>query len=300
MIYTLTFNPSLDYVMNMNDFRTGALNRTSATSLRVGGKGINVSLVLKNLDVQSKVMGFIAGFTGKEIEKQLREKDIETDFIELAEGDSRINVKLQSKDETEINAQGPVITPADIEKLYEKMEVITADDVLILAGSIPKGLSEDTYIDIMSYMEEKGCTVVVDASGEQLRDVLPYHPFLVKPNLYELSELFGIEITDRKEAMEYAIKVQEMGARNVLVSMGPEGAIFVADDGYVYDEKPPQGKIVNTVGAGDSMVAGFIAEYLESKSYEKALIMGLCAGSASAFSHDFATKTEIMKLFDEY
>jgi 1-phosphofructokinase len=266
----------------------------------VGGKGINVSLVLKNLDVQSKVMGFIAGFTGKEIEKQLREKDIETDFIELAEGDSRINVKLQSKDETEINAQGPVITPADIEKLYEKMEVITADDVLILAGSIPKGLSEDTYIDIMRYMEEKGCTVVVDASGEQLRDVLPYHPFLVKPNLYELSELFEKEITDRKDVMEYAIKVQEMGARNVLVSMGPEGAIFIADDGYVYDEKPPQGKIVNTVGAGDSMVAGFIAEYIESKSYEKALIMGLCAGSASAFSHDFATKTEIMKLLDEY
>lgn len=299
MIYTVTFNPSLDYIVTVDDFTCGIVNRTKGELIFPGGKGINVSMVLKNLGYESTALGFRAGFTGEALEKMLQEKGITTDFIPVTKGMTRINVKLRSGQETEINGQGPVIGTADIEKLYKKLDTLQEGDVLVLAGSIPDVMPDSIYMDIMKHLSDKKLKIVVDATKNLLVNVLPYHPFLVKPNNHELGEIFGVEIKDKQEAISYAKKLQELGAKNVLVSMAGAGAVFVAEDGNTFQAEAPSGKVRNSVGAGDSMVAGFLAGYLEKNSFAEAFRMGVCAGSASAFSEELATKVEVDALLEK-
>ncbi|MBQ8278978.1 MAG: 1-phosphofructokinase [Roseburia sp.] len=298
MIYTVTFNPSLDYIVTVENFTCGAVNRTTDEKIFPGGKGINVSMVLKNLGVENTAFGFLAGFTGEHVQQLLEEKGVATDFIRVSEGMSRINVKLRTDQETEINGQGPAITDADIEKLYEKLDRLGADDILVLAGSIPGTMPASMYMDIMQHLQGREIKIVVDATKDLLKNVLPYHPFLIKPNNHELGELVGVELTTKEEVICYAKKLQEQGAKNVLVSMAGDGAVLVAEDGSVYQAKAPKGVVKNSVGAGDSMVAGFIAGYLESESYEEAFKMGVCTGSASAFSEELATREEVLALLN--
>lgn len=293
MIYTVTFNPSLDYIVRVDDFQTGRVNRTTEEIIYAGGKGINVSIVLKNLGFDSTALGFLAGFTGKEIRRLMECQGICADFIEVEKGISRINLKLRSNEESEINGQGPEIQEGDIQKLYQKLEGLQNGDVLVLAGSIPSVMPESMYMDIMKYLSDRKLKIVVDATRDLLVNVLSYHPFLVKPNNHELGEIFGIELTDKKEVAVYAKKLQEKGARNVLVSMAGDGAVFVTEEGNVYESGAPKGKVVNSVGAGDSMVAGFLAGYMQSGDYRTAFKLGLCTGSASAFSEQLATKQEV-------
>ncbi|MQN02133.1 MAG: 1-phosphofructokinase [Lachnospiraceae bacterium] len=301
MIMTVTFNPSLDYIISVDDFKLGLVNRTSKELLLPGGKGLNVSMVLKNLGTDSTAVGFMAGFTGKAIRGLMSEKGIDTDFIEVEEGISRINVKIRDDkdEETGINGMGPAISKKNIEALYQKFDELKKDDYLVLAGSIPTVMPETMYRDIMKYLEGRGVHIIVDATRDLLKDVLPYHPFLVKPNNYELGEIFGVEINTVDEVVPYAKKMQEMGAENVLVSMAGEGALLVSADGDVISSKPPKGRLKNSVGAGDSMVAGFLNGYIGSGDYEKAFYMGLCTGSASAFSDYLATKDEVKALLEQ-
>lgn len=293
MIYTITFNPSLDYIVTVENFSQGIVNRTTKELIFPGGKGLNVSMVLSNLGYENTALGFIAGFVGEEIEKRLQMKGICCDFINVSDGISRINVKLRSDEETEVNGQGPRISDDDIHKLYEKLNVLKANDILVLAGSIPKGMLSTIYMDIMDYIKEKKVLVIVDATKELLRNVLKYRPFLIKPNNDELGELFDTKISQKEDVVIYAKKLQELGARNVLVSMAKDGAVLVTEDGIVMMAEAPQGKVRNSVGAGDSMVAGFIAGYIEKKDYREAFIMGVCTGSASAFSDELATKEQV-------
>ena len=293
MIYTVTFNPSLDYIVTVNDFMTGIVNRTSKEIIFPGGKGINVSMVLKNFGCENTALGFMAGFTGQEIIRLLEEKGISTNFIHVAEGTSRINVKLRAQKETEINGQGPAIASADIKKLYEKLDSLQDGDILVLAGSIPDTMPESMYMDIMEHLQNKKLNIVVDATKDLLMNVLAYHPFLIKPNNHELGEIFHKTITEKDDVVKYAKKLQEKGARNVLVSMAGDGAVLVTEDGQEFRSEAPKGKVVNSVGAGDSMVAGFMAGYMQTKDYADAFRMGLAAGSASAFSENLATKAEI-------
>ncbi len=288
MIYTLTVNPSLDYIVDVEHFCEGKVNRTFGEKIVAGGKGINVSIVLNNLGVRNRALGFAAGFTGHEIELRLREKGVDADFIRLEGGVSRINVKLRSDCESEINGMGPNIPFAAVEELYARLDSLCAGDILVLAGSIPSCLSESFYSDVMARLEDRGVLFVVDASGSLLKRALCHGPFLVKPNNHELGGIFGVAITSREEAVPYALRLREMGARNVLVSLAGEGAVLAAEDGKVYSLPAPRGTLVNSVGAGDSMVAGFIAGYEKSHSYEEALRMGICTGSASAFSGELA------------
>lgn len=299
MIYTVTFNPSLDYIVTVEKFTCGIVNRTKDEIIFPGGKGINVSMVLQNLEHESTALGFLAGFTGREIQRLLEEKGIQTDFIPVERGLSRINVKLRSEQESEINGQGPEISPRDIEKLYRKLDVLQDGDILVLAGSIPDVMPGSIYMDIMKYLQEKDLKIVVDATKDLLVNVLHYHPFLIKPNNHELGEIFGVTLKDKDEVITYAKRMQERGARNVLVSMAGEGAVLVAEDGTVFKAEAPKGKVVNSVGAGDSMVAGFLAGFLETGTYEKAFQMGLCAGSASAFSENLATRQEVESLLEQ-
>lgn len=299
MIYTVTFNPSLDYVVTVDQFRCGIVNRTKNEMILPGGKGINVSMVLQNLGHENTALGFVAGFTGVELQRLLKEKGITTDFISVNQGMTRINVKLRSREESEINGQGPAIATEDIAELYEKLDALADGDILVLAGSIPDVMPGSMYMDIMKYVQNKKLQIVVDATKDLLVNVLQYHPFLVKPNHHELGEIFGATLETMDEVIPYAKKMQEMGARNVLVSMAGEGAVLVAEDGSVWQAKAPKGTVVNSVGAGDSMVAGFLAGYLESGECEKAFYMGLCAGSASAFSEELATKEEVQALIRE-
>ena len=292
MIYTVTFNPSLDYIVDVPDFRLGLTNRTSAEQMFAGGKGINVSIVLKNLGLENTALGFIAGFTGEEIRRRLEEKGICSDFIRLKEGLSRINVKLRSIDGTEINGEGPEIGKQELAKLLGRLDQLEKGDTLILAGSIPVSMPESIYSDILEQLECRGIQCVVDATGELLLNVLKYHPFLIKPNNHELGEIFGVTLTERDQIKPYAKRLQEMGARNVLVSMAGKGAVLLAEDGSFYETSAPKGRLVNAVGAGDSMVAGFVAGYLEKKDYSHAFKMGVSAGSASAFSENLTTKAE--------
>lgn len=296
MIYTVTFNPSLDYIVSVEDFKTGIVNRTKAEKLFAGGKGINVSTVLKNLGYSNTALGFIAGFTGKEIQKLLLGKGVDTDFIEVSKGISRINVKLRSAEETEINGQGPEITEADIERLYQKLDSLKPEDILVLAGSIPDTMPPSVYRDIMKRLADKGLRIVVDATKDLLVNVLEFKPFLIKPNKHELGEIFGVELKDREEIVRYAGKLKKQGARNVLVSMAGEGAMLLSEEGKVYFSEAPKGKLINSVGAGDSMVAGFLAGFLEKEDYKEAFQMGVCTGSASAFSEELATKAEVLQL----
>ena len=270
MIYTVTFNPSLDYIVSVDNFTLGRVNRTRKEIIYPGGKGINVSMVLQNLGYQSCALGFMAGFTGREIARLLEVNGVESDFIHVDEGLSRINVKLRSNEESEINGQGPAIKKRDIALLYEKLDRIQDGDILVLAGSIPEVMPDDIYMDIMRYLQTKDVRIVVDATKDLLVNVLPYHPFLIKPNNHELGEIFGVELKTTEEIVTYAKKLQEKGARNVLISMAGDGAILLTEDGQIFQSLPPKGKVLNSVGAGDSMVAGFLAGYLENQDYEYA------------------------------
>ncbi len=298
MIYTVTFNPSLDYIVSVNDFRLGLTNRTDSEQIFPGGKGINVSTILTNLGIESTALGFVAGFTGEEIVRGVEERGICSDFIQIGSGISRINMKLKNIDGTEINGMGPKISPEKVEELMKKLDVLGEGDVLVLAGSIPASMPDDMYSRILERMDGKGVVSVVDATGDLLLNVLKYRPFLIKPNNHELGELFGVRLTRRKEVAPYARKLQERGARNVLVSMAGEGAVLVAEDGSIHEAPAPEGVLVNAVGAGDSMVAGFTAGWLEKQDYRHAFYMGVAAGSASAFSEYLATKEEIMALYE--
>lgn len=297
MIYTITFNPALDYIMVVPSCRSGEVNRTESEKIMAGGKGINVSIVLKNMGVENTALGFISGFTGGAIENILADMNCKTDFIKLDNGFSRINVKIKSDTETEINGQGPDISDGAVKKLYEKLDSLNDGDTLVLAGSIPSSLSDSIYCEIMDYLKDKKLNIVVDATKDLLVNVLKYKPFLVKPNNHEIGEIFGVELKTRSEVVPYAKKMQEMGAKNVLVSMAGEGAVFVGENGEVYESEAPKGKLVNSTGAGDSMVAGFLAGYMEKQDFMYALKMGLAAGSASAFSENLATKEEILNVF---
>lgn len=296
MIYTITFNPSLDYIVSVENFATGKVNRATDERILPGGKGINVSQVLTNLGVENIALGFVAGFTGAQLEHLLNEKGIRQEFIQLENGMTRINVKLRS--ETEINGQGPLVSRKDAAKLLEKIKTCLSTDTLVLAGSIPKGISQDVYTDILAICNEKGIRTVVDTSGTLLWNALEYRPFLIKPNHHELGEVFGQELSTREEIILCARKLQEKGARNVLVSRGGEGAVLLAEDGHVYESEAPKGEVINTVGAGDSMVAGFLAGYIAQESYTEALKLGICAGSASAFSEELATRDAVEFLLD--
>ena len=298
MIYTVTFNPSLDYIVSVDDFKLGLTNRTSSELILPGGKGTNVSTVLKNLGLESTALGFVAGFTGNEIVKRLNDMGIKSDFIYIENGISRINLKLKSIDGTEINGAGPDISEEKVNELMDKLNQLKEGDVLVLAGSIPNTLPEDIYERIMARLDGRGIRIVVDATKDLLVNVLQYHPFLIKPNNHELGEIFGVKIGNKADVITYAKKMQEKGARNVLVSMAGDGAVLVAEDGSIFQSEAPKGKVVNSVGAGDSMVAGFIAGYLEDGSYGKAFQMGVCTGSASAFSEELATKAEVIALLD--
>lgn len=297
MIYTITFNPSLDYIVNCEDFRLGETNRTSKELIFPGGKGINVSIVLSNLGLDTTALGFLAGFTGEEIRRLIIEKGIRNEMIPIDNGFSRINVKLRSKQESELNGMGPVINEEAIRKLYEKLDKLSEEDILCLSGSIPSSMPATMYSDIMEYLKDRKIRIVVDATKDLLKNVLKYKPFLIKPNNHELGELFDVELSKRDEIEPYARKLQEMGARNVLVSMAGEGAILLDENGKVYESAAPKGKLVNSVGAGDSMVAGFIYGYLKFQDYEKAFKYGLSAGSASAFKEELAELEDVEKLY---
>ncbi|MBQ7753126.1 MAG: 1-phosphofructokinase [Treponema sp.] len=310
MIYTLTVNPSLDYIVDLEAFKSGAVNRTCSEKIFAGGKGINVSIVLKNLGLESIALGFTAGFTGNQIEEELAQKGVKADFIRLADKNafSRINVKLRSivpaaaggKEETEINGQGPELAEGDIAALFEKLDCLEQGDLLVLAGSIPKSLPQTFYSDIMARLSGRGLRFVVDATRDLLKKSLEYKPFLVKPNNFELGEIFGVELKSREEVIPYAEKMREMGAQNVLVSMAGQGAVLAAADGKIYQSPAPKCHIVNSVGAGDSMVAGFIAGFMEASGYERALRIGICAGTASASSEELASRAAVEKLLSDF
>lgn len=299
MIYTVTFNPALDYVIDVNDIKLGELNRTTEEKIFCGGKGINVSFVLKTLGIDSIALGFVAGFTGKEIEKRVKSFGVSTDFINLKNGLSRINVKVRSDKETEINAQGPIILEKEIEEFYHKLQQLQDGDILILAGSIPSSLPNNMYEKILEKLHSRTIRIVVDATNELLKNVLPYHPFLIKPNHHELAEMFQVTIQTEDEIVLYAKKLRTMGACNVLVSMGAKGAILVDEFEVVHKIGVPKGVQKYSVGAGDSMVAGFLAGFMRSNQYEIALKVGTAAGSATAFSEGLATKDMIEKLLSE-
>ena len=272
MIYTVTLNPSLDYVVDVDDFELGRTNRAVSERLYAGGKGINVSFVLKNLGFESTALGFSAGFTGEEIKKQIQERGITENLITVLNGQSRINIKLRGQQETEINGMGPDIEKEHIQQLLKKLSVLSPGDYLILAGSVPMKINDTIY----------------------------YHPFLIKPNIHELSELFSTEIKTKEEVVQYGLKLQDMGAQNVIVSMAGDGAVFICENGEIYKSEAPKGVVKNSVGAGDSMVAGFLAGFCETKDFAKAFKMGVCTGSASAFSEDLATKEQVRQVMDAH
>ena len=296
MIYTVTFNPSLDYIVSVKDFRPGMTNRTSSELMLAGGKGINVSIVLGNLGIKSTALGFIAGFTGDEIVRRLHNGGINSEFIKINDGISRINFKLKSIDGTEINGQGPHIDSSHIEQLMNRLRRLESGDVLVLAGSIPAGISDNIYKDIMDMLKDKGVQIVVDATSRLLTNVLEYNPFFIKPNQHELGDIFNVTLNTQEEVIPYALELKKMGAVNVCVSMGGKGAILVADDGNVYKAKAPDGILKNSVGAGDSLVAGFLSGWIEKKDYEYAFRKGVATGSASAFSERLATNGEVNDL----
>lgn len=294
MIYTLTFNPAIDYVVHVPRLVQGSINRSEREAIFYGGKGINVSLVLRELGMESTAMGFVAGFTGKALEQAITGGGIFTDFVHLGKGFTRINVKIRSDCETDINAQGPEITDEEIEALLKKLSGLKSGDILVLAGSIPSTLPSDMYEKIMEMLDGKGISIAVDATRDLLLNSLRYHPFLIKPNHEELGEIFGVRIDTPEDAVQYAKKLRDRGAVNVLVSMGGKGAVLVDENGKTYSIGAVEGKVVNTVGAGDSMVAGFIAGYAKTSDYEYALKLGTAAGGATAFCEGLAEKREIL------
>ena len=299
MIYTVTFNPSLDYIVTVENFAPGVVNRTSREIIFPGGKGINVSMVLKNLGCENTALGFVAGFTGQEITRLLKERDIRTDFIPVSSGFSRINVKLRAQKETEVNGRGPQIGEEDIARLYAKLDLLSDGDTLVLAGSIADTMPGSMYMDIMAHLQGKNLNIAVDATRDLLMNVLPYRPFLIKPNNHELGEIFQTLLTDKDDVIRCAKDLQRKGARNVRVSMAGDGAVLVTEDGSEYRMEAPKGKVVNSVGAGDSMVAGCLYGYMATGSCEEAFRWGVCTGSASAFSEELATKKEVEALLNQ-
>ena len=287
MIYTVTFNPAIDYVVRTEEMKVGVVNRTESEEIYFGGKGLNVSIILNELGIKSEALGFVAGFTGEAIENGMAKDGIKTDFVHLNNGFSRINVKIQSSFETEINGQGPEISEENIEELFKKLNKIQDGDTIVLAGSIPASLPSDIYERILEYLKNKKIRAIVDATGDLLMNVLKYKPFLIKPNNFELEEIFGVELKTAEDVSEYALKLKEMGAVNVLVSMAGDGAILADENGKIHACGVCSGTVKNSVGAGDSMVAGFIAG-CEKKSYEYALKLGTAAGGATAFSDGLA------------
>lgn len=298
MIYTVTFNPSLDYIVGTEGFQLGNTNRTVSELMLPGGKGINVSTVLKNLGIESTALGFTAGFTGEEIRRRVGELGFRSEFIDVGNGFSRINVKMKEFDGTEINGQGPVIGEEAVGRLLERLDSLEEGDTLVLAGSIPSSMPDSIYSDILARLEGRGIVFVVDATKDLLLNVLKYRPFLIKPNHHELGEIFGVELENREDVVPYAERLQEQGAQNVLVSMGGKGAVLLDAEGNVHMLPVPKGALVNAVGSGDSMVAGFLAGWTEKKDYEHAFKMGISAGSASAFSELLATEEEIRRLYE--
>lgn len=299
MINTITLNPSLDYIVKVEDFKVGNVNRTSKEDIYPGGKGINVSIVLKNLGVKNRALGFTAGFTGEEIEKLVANHGVDNEFIRLEKGISRINVKLKSKEESEINGMGPDISKNDIEKLYEKLQALKAGDFVVLAGSIPNTLPDDIYETIMKDFKDKEINFVVDATKDLLLNVLKYKPFLIKPNHHELGEMFNVKLNSKDEIITYAKKLQEIGARNVIISMAGDGAILIEENGEITISDTPKGTLVNSVGAGDSMVGGFLAGIAENKNIKEAFKIGVATGSASAFSEGLATRDKVEELLKQ-
>ena len=299
MINTITLNPSLDYIVKVDDFKVGHVNRNSKEDIYPGGKGINVSIVLKNLGVKNRALGFTAGFTGEEIEKLVANHGVDNEFIRLEKGMSRINVKLKSKEESEINGMGPDISKNDIEKLYEKLEALKAGDFVVLAGSIPNTLPDDIYETIMKDFKDKEINFVVDATKDLLLNVLKYKPFLIKPNHHELGEMFNVKLNSKDEIITYAKKLQEIGARNVIISMAGDGAILIEENGEITISDTPKGTLVNSVGAGDSMVGGFLAGIAENKNIKEAFKIGVATGSASAFSEGLATRDKVEELLKQ-
>ncbi|MCR4862604.1 MAG: 1-phosphofructokinase [Ruminococcus sp.] len=297
MIYTVTFNPAIDYVVHTGGLVLGSVNRASSESMFFGGKGINVSIVLAELGVRSIALGFTAGFTGEAIENGVRAMGIETDFIRLPEGNSRINVKIKFGEETELNGQGPDIDTASLEKLFARLDGLSEGDTLILAGSIPKSLPPDVYERILKRLSGREIRTVVDASGELLMNVLKYRPFLIKPNDQELGELFGVKIESKEDVVLYGSKLRELGARNVLVSMAGEGAVLLDENGGVYRSAACRGTVRNSVGAGDSMLAGFVSGL--EKGFDYALRLGTACGGATAFSDGLASREQIDELLGQ-
>lgn len=298
MIYTITFNPSIDYIVSVDHFQLGEVNRTSTEYLLPGGKGINVSIVLNNLGLESIALGFISGFTGQEIKKRV-ENDfkVKTNFIDVENGYSRINFKMKSDEESEVNGNGPLIDNKHLKQLFDQLNNLNEGDILILSGSIPKCLSDDIYNEIMKKLNHRGIEIVVDATGDLLMKVLENKPFLIKPNNHELGEMFHVKLSGIDDIVKYAKKLQDMGAKNVLISMAGDGALLICQNGKVYFSEAPKGIVKNSVGAGDSMVAGFIAGYVNTHDYVNAFKMGVATGSASAFSENLATKEEVEALF---
>ena len=299
MIYTVTLNPSIDYVIKVDKLTTGNINRVNEEHVYPGGKGINVTRILKSLDNDNIALGFVSGFTGDYIINSLQELNLKSDFIKVKEGFTRINVKVKSEEETEINGQGPKISEEELNQFYKVIDKLVDGDILILSGSIPSCLDERLYESIMKKVEDRDIKVIVDATKNLLLNVLKYKPFLIKPNNHELAEMFNVELNSTEDVVFYARKLKEMGAQNVLISMGKDGALLVTENDEVFASSVAKGEVINSVGAGDSMVAGFIAGYLKSNSYEEALRLGAARGGATAFSSDLATRDFIDKIVDE-
>ena len=300
MIYTVTLNPAIDYIMRMDELHMGITNRSNSEEYYCGGKGINVSLVLAELDIPSTALGFIAGFVGDAIDKWVANTYVTTDFIRLKSGISRINVKIKAGEETEINGQGPDIAEDELEALMMKVDHIQDGDTLVLAGSIPSTLPDDTYERMLERISNKDVRIVVDATKQLLVNSLKYKPFLIKPNKQELSEIFDVDVQTKEDIITYAKKLQDMGARNVLISLGGDGAMLVDEDGQIHEAGVIKEKVVNTVGSGDSMVAGFVAGYEMKNSYSYALTLGSVCGNATAFLPWLATKEKINELLEKF
>lgn len=299
MIYTITFNPAIDYVIGLENLKLGEVNRTTFEKVFFGGKGINVSCILNTLNIPNVALGFVAGFTGKAIEEGIQSLGIKTDFVHLKDGFSRINIKVKSAEETEINGQGANITEQELQELYSKLDNLKPNDFLILAGSVPKTLPSNVYENILKRLSNRGINFVVDATNQLLLNSLKYKPFLIKPNHIELAEMFNVELNSNEDIILYAKRLQEMGAVNVLVSMAENGSILVDENSIVHITQAPKGKVINSVGAGDSMLGGFLASYTINQSYDDALRLGTACGSATTFSEGLAEKYYIDEIYDK-
>lgn len=298
MVYTVTLNPALDYVMKLKALRTDDINRTDGEEIYYGGKGINVSVILTQLGIPNTALGFLGGFTGKKLEEMLKNDNISCDFNHLKNGDTRINVKIKADKEIDLNACGPEITKEDMQSFLRKLDGIKSGDYLILAGSIPNTLPDDIYEQILERVGDRNINCVVDATGDLLKNVLKYKPFLIKPNHHELGDLFSVQIKSDDDIVKYSKKLQEMGAKNVLVSMAKDGAMLTDENGCVHKIGNAKGKLINSVGCGDSMVAGFTAGYIKTADYSYALRLGSACGNATAFSEKLATREEIERVFN--